>query len=704
MKNKETFRLLFILCFATVFSVSVFGQSVETDLKKSFNKFSVVKINNREALRKAKSGTPLKIRFDDKNFQFVLKFNDVRSADYKSEYTDKDGRHSLPKGEVFTYQGTIVGQPHSLVALTVDGTKTEGYFATEAEGFFIESAKNYSSRAADNEQVIYSVKDKVAEDDNVCGLDEAMAEGMERAISDAAFNTASNTQTGGRRILEVATEADKEYVLEPNLGNGDPAKANAHILSVMNQVDAVYRRDLNLRVVVTFQHAWIPGTEDPYKILNSPNMNSNSIILNVFRLYWNTNFPASNQSYRRDVAFLFTRKITPSRGAAYDYGTVCNPENSYSYLNSDLGYSNWSAVAHEIGHNLGASHTFEQNPIPPNCTFSIMGQSVSGGFCQFSIDQITNYINIYGRSCLELDSSVSAPSFDFDGDGRADISVFRPSNGFWYVMKSSGGFLSTQWGLAADNLVPGDYDGDGKTDLAVHRKLIPFPETGTWYVLKSEDFNYFGRRWASNNIGEFDRPVPADYDGDGKTDLAYYRSTDLVGQPATYFVLRSSSNTGVSVDWGSPSLGDRPVPADYDGDGKADYAVYRNGTWLILQSSNGLLKVEYFGLPTDKVVPGDFDGDKKADIAVWRPSNGLWYYIKSSGGAFNGSFVSVQFGASSDKPVPADYDGDGKTDIAVFRPSNGVWYLLKSTEGFSAQQFGFGDDIPIPNVFVRQTF
>ena len=192
--------------------------------------------------------------------------------------------------------------------------------------------------------------------------------------------------------------------------------------------------------------------------------------------------------------------------------------------------------------------------------------------------------------------------------------------------------------------------------------------------------------------------MPGDYDGDGKTDLAVQILDDFVGAQPYFKILQSSTNMRIDR---ARKIGISAPPADFDGDGKTDLTSINNignsGVWTILQSTNGARRVVQFGLPTDKFVPADYDGDGKADIAVYRPSNGFWYRLNSS----DGSFYAEQFGASEDKPVPADYDGDGKTDIAVFRPSNGTWYLQQSKEGFAAHVFGFGDDIPIPNVYVR---
>ena len=277
--------------------------------------------------------------------------------------------------------------------------------------------------------------------------------------------------------------------------------------------------------------------------------------------------------------------------------------------------------------------------------------------------------------------SVRVP-FDFDGDGKTDLSIYRPTTGHWWYLRSSdGGNRAVNFGGCPDCLTPADFTGDGKTDIAYF--LQP---TGQFFVLKSEDSTFLAIRWGTNG----DIPMPADFDGDGKADPAVFRPSDK-----NWYIQRSTGGVYI-LQFGIAS--DKPVAADYDGDAKADIAIWRPGPgeWWVLKSSNQQVFAAQFGASTDKATPGDYTGDGRSDVAFWRPSTGEWFVLRSE----DFSYYAVTFGLSSDIPAPGDYDGDGRFDTTIFRPSSGTWYSQRTTAGILIQQFGLNGDRPIPNAFV----
>lgn len=270
----------------------------------------------------------------------------------------------------------------------------------------------------------------------------------------------------------------------------------------------------------------------------------------------------------------------------------------------------------------------------------------------------------------------------------ADPTVWRPSDGRWYIH----GFSGPHWGLPGDVPVPADYDGDGVTDVAVWR-----PSTGEWWVLLSHSGGVHQvTQWGLPT----DVPLPGDYDGDGETDYAVYR-------PSEKALLVHNDSCG---SWRRISLAawdGTPVVGDVDGDGRDDPGVYNAATGDMTMLTNAF-RPTYSYAKTTRVaanatpVLADYDGDNKADPATYTPAvrkfwgriyGGFWTIAKSTLG---GAVRTETWGALGDVPAQADFDGNGSADLAVWNPWTGIWTIRRADGSANTLQWGTTGDIPVP--------
>ncbi|MBS1794072.1 MAG: CHRD domain-containing protein [Acidobacteria bacterium] len=263
---------------------------------------------------------------------------------------------------------------------------------------------------------------------------------------------------------------------------------------------------------------------------------------------------------------------------------------------------------------------------------------------------------------------------DYDGDGRTDPTVFRPAEGIWYSQLSLTGATKYQnWGLGTDlTALNADFDGDGISDYAAIR-ISQTTGAITVYILQSETNSMRVEQFGNAAFG--DQIGTGDFDGDGKFDVGVFRN-------GLWIYIESSTGAVRYFNWGTTN--DIPIQGDFDADGKNDFAVVRseNGNyfWYIRQSSNGQAKIIQFGLVGDTILNrSDYDGDGKSDITVCRAVNGTYFYftLRSS----DNQVTTTPWGVTDDALRFGDYDGDGRTDLGVIRTENGnyVWYIRQSS-------------------------
>jgi hypothetical protein len=287
-------------------------------------------------------------------------------------------------------------------------------------------------------------------------------------------------------------------------------------------------------------------------------------------------------------------------------------------------------------------------------------------------------------------SSAFAIPFVFDGSSTYRLADLIPPGTGWDLSTNTS---SSALGISEDNVIVGTGVFNGQVHayaMVQEARPAPFDFYGSGRssfanTVAGQGGNFVWRLRNNGGAGadlvgwgfDTDLRAAADYDGDGRTDIGVFRN-------GVWYLLRSQLGAA-TVQFGQ--AGDIPVPSDYTGDGQAEVAVYRSGSWYMLNLSNNQVQSALFGLAGDRPVPADYDGDRKNDLAVFR--DGVWYWLRSSDNESRG----VQFGLGSDKPMTGDYDGDGRADQTVFR--SGAWYVLGSTQGFSGVQFGLAGDIPL---------
>jgi hypothetical protein len=235
---------------------------------------------------------------------------------------------------------------------------------------------------------------------------------------------------------------------------------------------------------------------------------------------------------------------------------------------------------------------------------------------------------------------------DVNGDGISDAVFFSPSTRRFSARLSNSGQtipLGTVPGGSNLRPVTGDSDGDGRADVGVYDAAA-----GTWVWRSSAS-----GAWSTTHF-----PVPpgarvaaGDVDGDGLADLAFYRSG------TAEFVYRSSRNGAVlTVGLGTPNVS-RPAQADFDGDGVVDLAVWNPAARAVHYRSSQTQTEQTVaicggngndsicgGNGNDSFLPADYDGDGRADLAFFRPSTGELAVRMSSGGPV--SVIRLQYGTT----------------------------------------------------------
>jgi hypothetical protein len=378
---------------------------LQQDIEQVFTQHEDLSLDPQAAAQRVRETGRLSLVTATRDFEIQLRPNDLRAPNYRAEEVGSDGaRHAVSMPAINTYQGSVEGATATDARFTLDGDHIEGMIITPQGSYFVESASKYSTAATTNDYLIYRDSDVRSSISRSCAtLDEEISRGAKGISPQVATAGITPDAFSPFKVVEIATEADGEYTA----ALGGSANANNDILGIMNQVQAIYQRDIGLTFSVVFQHTWTDPNTDPYSASGPVAM------VSEFQAVWNRDFPTSSNP--RDVAHMWTgRSLGGPNGIAF-MGVVCS-DPAASYGVSDLetiAPFKVTIPAHEIGHNFNASHSDNQAGCDNSIMVAIQSQSNTSSFCQFSIDQITAFVNA-NSSCLSnavVTNPIDQPDF-----------------------------------------------------------------------------------------------------------------------------------------------------------------------------------------------------------------------------------------------------------------------------------------------------
>ena len=308
-------------------------------------------------------------------------------------------------------------------------------------------------------------------------------------------------------------------------------------------------------------------------------------------------------------------------------------------------------------------------------------------------------MNANGSNLVQLTTQGSNNSPVFSPDGtKIAFNSDRDGNDEIYVMNAEG---SSEQRLTNNSA----FDRNPNWQPVHHTDTIGvFRPSTSQFLLRNS--NTAGAPDITIAFGQpGDLPVSGDWNGDGKTDVGVFRNGQfLLRQTITINVLGHPQTFAITTTINFGLAGDLPVTGDWDGDGIDTPGVFRpsTGQWFLTNGPNTnntsppAAFIFSFGLAGDVVVAGDFDGDGKDGVGVFRPSTGQ-FFLDDTNTSNAASFI-FSFGTAGDLAVGGDWNGDGADGVAVFRPSIAQLFLddFNTTNGLTGQfAFGQAGDIPL---------